>query len=64
MRRVLRILRLGGAIKIVYVGVKEPEKFVGENEGRTRLEDAGITVIHVGGLEAKILEVATAGHEN
>ncbi len=59
-----RILRLGGAIKTVYVGVKEPEKFVGENEGRTRLEEAGITVLHVCGLEAKILEVATAGHEH
>lgn len=59
-----RILKLGGAIKTVYVGVKEPEKFVGENEGRKRLEEAGITVLHIGGLEAKILEVATAGHEH
>ena len=58
-----RILKLNSAIKTVYVGVKEPEKFVGENEGRKRLEDANITVVHVGGLESKILEIATAGHE-
>ncbi|KAJ5682335.1 hypothetical protein N7462_005500 [Penicillium macrosclerotiorum] len=58
-----RILQMGGAIKTVYVGVKEPEKFVGENQGRKKLEDAGIVVEHVSGLESMILEVATAGHE-
>ncbi|KAH0541296.1 hypothetical protein FGG08_004220, partial [Glutinoglossum americanum] len=42
-----RILRLGNAIKVVYVGVKEPEKFVGQNVGRARLENAGIKVEHV-----------------
>ncbi|KAL1968678.1 hypothetical protein VTN77DRAFT_1504 [Rasamsonia byssochlamydoides] len=45
-----RILRLNGAVKAVYVGIKEPETFIGENEGRKRLED-------------RILEVSTAGHE-
>jgi len=59
---VQRILRLGKAIKTVYVGVKEPEKFVGENTGRKQLEDAGINVVLVGGMEKDILEVATAGH--
>lgn len=54
---------IGGGIKIVYVGVKEPEKFVGENTGRTKLENAGIAYIHVPGFEEKILAVATAGHE-
>jgi pyrimidine deaminase RibD-like protein len=62
-----RILRLRGrdggvAIRKVVCGVREPEKFVGENEGRKRLEEAGIEVVHVGGLEEEILEVATAGH--
>lgn len=57
-----RILRLGNAIKAVYVGVKEPEKFVGENTGRKKLEDAGIEVVLVEGMEKEILEVATAGH--
>jgi pyrimidine deaminase RibD-like protein len=58
-----RILRLGKGIKTVYVGVKEPEKFVGENLGSMQLEDAGINVVLVGGLEKRILEVATAGHK-
>jgi pyrimidine deaminase RibD-like protein len=58
-----RILNLKGAIKTVYVGVLEPEKFVGQNEGRKKLEDAGIKVELVGGLEDRILAVATAGHE-
>ena len=52
-----------GAIEVVYVGVREPEKFVGENVGRAKLEEAGIEYVHVPGLEAEILEVATAGHE-
>jgi len=57
-----RILRLGRGIKTVYVGVTEPEKFVGENTGRKKLEAAGIEVVLVQGLEKEILEVATAGH--
>lgn len=52
-----------GGIKVVYVGVKEPEKFVGENAGRAKLEAAGIDYVHVPGLEDEILAVATAGHE-
>lgn len=49
-------------IMTVYCGVHEPEKFVGENKGRTRLEEAGIKCVYVEGLEKDILEVATAGH--
>lgn len=56
------ILERGG-IRVVYVGAKEPEKFVGENIGRAKLEEAGIEYVHVPGLEAEILGVATAGHE-
>ena len=55
------ILKTGG-IETVYVGVKEPEKFVGENIGRAKLEGAGVEYVLVPGLEAEILEVATAGH--
>lgn len=50
------------AIKKVYLGVKEPEKFVGENQGRKKLEDSGIECIHVPGFEDDILRVATVGH--
>ena len=59
---VQRILRLGGKVKRVYVGVREPEKFVGENTGRKTLEDGGVEVVLVEGLEGEILSVATAGH--
>jgi len=58
-----RILRLNGAIKVVYVGIKEPEKFVGKNVGRKRLEDAGVVVTFVEGMQDRILEVSIAGHE-
>lgn len=51
------------AIKKVYLGVKEPEKFVGENQGRAKLQKHGIECIHVAGLENEILKVATAGHQ-
>lgn len=57
-----RILRHGKGIKVVYVGILEPEKFVGVNVGRKRLEDAGIRFELLEGLEKQILEVSTAGH--
>ena len=50
-------------IQTVYVGVHEPETFVGENHGQRKLEEAGIAYVHVLGLEKAILEVATAGHK-
>ncbi|KAH6647974.1 cytidine deaminase-like protein [Truncatella angustata] len=58
-----RILSIGNKIKTVYVGVKEPEKFVSDNSGRAKLEQAGIRFVHIGGLEKDILDTATAGHE-
>lgn len=58
-----RILAIGSKIRTVYVGVLEPEKFVSNNSGKSKLEQAGISFVHVGGLETEILEVATAGHE-
>ena len=54
---------VNGGIKTVYVGVQEPEIFVRENVGRSKLEGAGIEYIHVPGLEQDILTVATLGHE-
>lgn len=58
-----RILRLNGAIKVIYVGIKEPKVFVGENVNRKRLEDAGVAVTIVEGMQDEILKVSTAGHE-
>ena len=62
--RILGLKRADGrlAVERVVVGVAEPETFVGVNEGRERLEGAGIKVVHVPGFEEEILEVATAGH--
>ncbi|QPG94399.1 hypothetical protein C2857_005905 [Epichloe festucae Fl1] len=57
-----RIIRQRAWIKEVYVGIQEPEKFVGQNPGREMLESAGIKVFPVPGLEKDILEIATAGH--
>jgi pyrimidine deaminase RibD-like protein len=59
---VQRLLRQRLWIKTVYVGMQEPETFVGQNPGRKMLEDAGVEVVHVPGLGEEILEVATAGH--
>ncbi|KAK5995013.1 Bifunctional protein RIB2 [Cladobotryum mycophilum] len=59
-----RILRQKSWIKKVYVGVKEPETFVGPNPGRRQLEEAGIEVQYIPGFESDILEVATAGHDS
>ncbi|KAI1122647.1 cytidine deaminase-like protein [Nemania abortiva] len=58
-----RIIEVGKRIKKVYVGVREPDTFVSGNSSRRKLEDAGIEVLLVGGLEKDILEVATAGHD-
>jgi hypothetical protein len=60
-----RILRLSGSIKVVYIGIKEPENFIDQSVlvvGRKRLQDAGVEVTFVEGMEDRILEVSTAGH--
>lgn len=57
-----RVHRQRSWIEKVYVGVQEPDTFVSQNDGRRLLEEAGLEVIHVTGLEEEILEVATAGH--
>jgi pyrimidine deaminase RibD-like protein len=58
-----RILSLKRAVKVVYVGIKEPETFIGQNLGRKKLEDGGVVVEHVEGLEQQILQVSMAGHD-
>lgn len=59
-----RISKLSEMIKVVYVGIKEPETFISEDTGRRRLEDAGIIVQFVEGMDHRILEVSTTGHKN
>lgn len=58
-----RILRLKDKIKLVYVGIAEPGTFIGLNEGKKRLEAAGVEVRQIEGMQDRILEVSTAGHE-
>lgn len=59
-----RILRLNGAIKTVYVGIKEPGDFIANNDGQPRLEAGGVRVVYpaVPHLQDKITEVSLAGH--
>jgi pyrimidine deaminase RibD-like protein len=57
-----RIVAIGNKIKVVYVGVQEPEKFVSNNSSRQKLSNAGIECVHIAGMEDRILAVATAGH--
>ena len=52
------------AIRKIYVGVSEPNTFVGMNQGKEKLQQAGIEVIHITGLENEIMSVATAGHRS
>ena len=63
VERIVETTIAGGGIETVYVGVKEPETFVGKNEGQARLEKVGIRVVLVEGMEENILDVATAGHQ-
>ncbi|KAI9780756.1 MAG: hypothetical protein M1839_006544 [Geoglossum umbratile] len=63
VERILGTRRGGGGISKVYVGAREPGVFVEGNEGRRVLEEAGVVVVDVAGLEGDILEVAMAGHE-
>lgn len=62
--RILALKKRDGtqAIKVVVCGISEPETFVGVNLGKKKLQDSGIEVISVPGLEEEILAVATAGH--
>jgi len=51
-----------GGIRKVYSGIKEPEKFVGENVGRAKLESHGVECIYTSDFQDEVLKVATVGH--
>ncbi|MBE3045553.1 hypothetical protein IMZ48_24005 [Candidatus Bathyarchaeota archaeon] len=57
-----RVLEQGSWVRKVVTGVVEPGDFVEGNDGRKRLLDAGLEVLHCGGLESEILAIARAGH--
>ena len=56
-----RVIQAG--IDAVYCGVQEPDTFVKKNEGKAKLEAAGIKCLVVPGFDDEILAVATAGHD-
>ncbi|KAG7103650.1 Bifunctional protein RIB2 like [Verticillium longisporum] len=58
-----RILRLRGAIKTVYVGIREPGTFIAHNDGQERLEAGGVNVVYpVEHWREKITGISMAGH--
>lgn len=58
-----RILRLNGAIKTVYVGIKEPSTFIANNDGQERLEKNGVSVVFpVEHWRDRITAISMAGH--
>ena len=61
-----RILAMKGAIKAVYVGIREPSTFIERNDGLVRLRKAGLYVALITDdeLKERILEVSLAGHES
>ena len=62
--RILKLRDEGGRRGIikVYVGAREPDTFVKENDGLKRLEENGVEWELVDGFEEEIIRVATAGH--
>lgn len=56
-----RILESG--IKTCFVGVVEPDTFVKNNEGKSKLSEAGVEYVHIPGYEEECLRVATLGHD-
>jgi pyrimidine deaminase RibD-like protein len=63
VKRILRTREGRNGIGKVYMGVMEPETFVGESTGRRLLEIEGVECLLVGGMEEEILTVAKAGHK-
>lgn len=53
---------LSSNIKTVFVGVLEPTTFVSENVGRKKLENAGVSYVHLPGFEEEALAIAKKGH--
>lgn len=58
-----RIVGLKGAIKKVYVGIREPSTFIANNDGQERIERAGVKVVYpVDHIRDRIMQVSLAGH--
>lgn len=53
----------GRGVDMIYFGVKEPGRFVGESQGCNMLTEAGVKWEHIAGMEEEIYAVATEGHK-
>lgn len=63
MTCVARVLRLQGAIKTVYVGIREPSTFIADNDGQRKLEENGVKVVYpVEHWRDRITAISMAGH--
>ncbi|KAF2250701.1 hypothetical protein BU26DRAFT_529870 [Trematosphaeria pertusa] len=58
-----RIVALKDKLKTVYVGIREPNTFIVDNDGKKRLEGEGIRFEMVEGARNLCYEVAMTGHE-
>ncbi len=58
-----RIVALKDRLKTVYVGIREPNTFMANNDGKARLEREGIAFEMVEGVHDFCFEAAMAGHE-
>lgn len=54
---------LATSIKTCFVGVLEPDIFVNDNTGYTKLTEGGVEYIHIPGYEQEALKIATKGHK-
>ncbi|KAI1620012.1 DRAP deaminase [Exophiala viscosa] len=58
-----RLLELKDSIRVVYFGISEPGILVLSDDGRKRLEDAGIEVRQMDSMQEQILAVTTGGRQ-
>ena len=58
-----RVLGLKERIRKVFIGIAEPGTFIERNEGKKRLEEAGVEVGVIEEMHDEVLEVSLAGHE-
>lgn len=58
-----RLLEFKDSIRVVYFGISEPGILVLSDDGRRRLEDAGIEVRQMDSMQDQILAVTTGGRQ-
>ncbi|KAF2261380.1 hypothetical protein CC78DRAFT_561766 [Lojkania enalia] len=59
-----RIVALKSKLRTVYVGIREPNTFIVDNDSKKRLEEAGFGFEMVEGTQGLCYEAAMNGHEN